>query len=53
MSDAEIICEAAGLCRPDHLNRPQALNALTLDMVRDATGPRRPGKAIRRSPGSW
>lgn len=35
MSDPEIICEKAGCCGLITLNRPKALNALTLNMVRE------------------
>ena len=43
MSDAEIICERQGSAGLITLNRPQALNALTLDMVR----------AMRRALDAW
>ncbi|MGH6845818.1 MAG: enoyl-CoA hydratase/isomerase family protein [Methylocella sp.] len=35
MSEPEIICEKAGCCGLITLNRPKALNALTLNMVRE------------------
>ncbi len=35
MSQPEVICEAQGAAGLIRLNRPQALNALTLGMVRD------------------
>ena len=35
MSEPEIICEKAGSCGIITLNRPKALNALTLNMVRE------------------
>ena len=34
MSEAEVICEKMGRCGVITLNRPKALNALTLNMVR-------------------
>ena len=34
MSEREVICEKIGACGHIHLNRPKALNALTLTMVR-------------------
>jgi enoyl-CoA hydratase len=37
MSEPEIICEKAGCCGLITLNRPKALNALTLNMVREMT----------------
>src|SRR5947209_10660927 len=37
MSEPEIICERRGACGRLFLNRPQALNAITLDMVREIT----------------
>jgi enoyl-CoA hydratase len=38
MSEPEIICEKAGCCGVITLNRPKALNALTLNMVREMAG---------------
>jgi len=35
MNDAEVICEKLGCCGLITLNRPKALNALTLDVVRE------------------
>ncbi len=35
MSEPEIICETAGSCGIITLNRPKALNALTLNMIRE------------------
>src|ERR1700674_1217100 len=35
MSEPEIICEKTGSCGVITLNRPKALNALTLNMVRE------------------
>jgi enoyl-CoA hydratase len=37
MNDAEVICEKRGCCGLITLNRPNALNALTLFMVREIT----------------
>jgi enoyl-CoA hydratase len=38
MSEPEITCERAGCCGLITLSRPQALNALTLNMVREIAG---------------
>jgi enoyl-CoA hydratase len=38
MSEPEITCERAGCCGLITLNRPKALNALTLNMVREMAG---------------
>ncbi|MGQ0443824.1 MAG: enoyl-CoA hydratase/isomerase family protein [Beijerinckiaceae bacterium] len=38
MSEPEITCEKAGCCGLITLNRPKALNALTLNMVREMAG---------------
>jgi enoyl-CoA hydratase len=38
MSEPEIICEKLGSCGIVTLNRPKALNALTLNMVRELAG---------------
>jgi enoyl-CoA hydratase len=38
MSEAEVICEKMGHCGVITLNRPKALNALTLNMVRGIAG---------------
>jgi enoyl-CoA hydratase len=38
MSEPEITCEKAGRCGLITLNRPKALNALTLNMVREMAG---------------
>lgn len=37
MSESEVICEKIGRCAVITLNRPKALNALTLTMVREMT----------------
>src|SRR4030088_2102532 len=38
MSEPEVNCEKAGCCGLITLNRPKALNALTLNMVREMAG---------------
>ena len=38
MSEPEVTCEKAGCCGLITLNRPKALNALTLNMVREMAG---------------
>ena len=44
---AEIICEQDGAAGLITLNRPQALNALTLDMVAPCAARSMPGRTTR------